>query len=283
MTIQPHNGTQFPITLISGYRGLAETLIEHFSDKGHCLSVLVRNHQTLPYLIEKHPNILFVLGDIKSKADCNNWIEKTLQKWGRIDHVINNAAITGPCGKLESLNFEEIEETLQINFLSPIYLIQQLIPVFLKQQSGTVINLSGGGATAPRPHFGTYGASKCALVRFTESLALEYPMMNFYSVAPGALKTPMMEGISKTPAEKIGKEQEEAIHRMKHGGDNPQNAAELIEWLCKNKPNALSGKLISAKWDNYKTALQKNSKIPYWTLRRVDEALIKTLRENQDI
>jgi NAD(P)-dependent dehydrogenase (short-subunit alcohol dehydrogenase family) len=108
-------------------------------------------------------------------------------------------------------------------------------------------------------------------------------MMNFYSVAPGALKTPMMEGISKTPAEKIGKEQEEAIHRMKHGGDNPQNAAELIEWLCKNKPNALSGKLISAKWDNYKTALQKNSKIPYWTLRRVDEALIKTLRENQDI
>lgn len=234
-------------------------------------------------LTEKYPNHLFVLGDIKNKTSCKTWVEKTLQKWGRIDHLVNNAAITGPCGKLEELDFEGIEETLQINFLSPIYLIQQLIPVFLKQQSGTVINLSGGGATAPRPHFGAYGASKCALVRFTESLALEYPMLNFYSVAPGALKTPMMEGISKIPAEKIGKEQEEAIQRMKNGGDNPEKAAELIGWLCKNKPKALSGKLISAKWDDYKLPQIENSTVPYWTLRRVDEALIKTLKENREI
>ncbi|MBM4317947.1 MAG: SDR family oxidoreductase [Deltaproteobacteria bacterium] len=247
------------------------------------MSALVRNPEALPQLMAKYPNGLFIVGDIKRKADCKNWVEKTLQKWGSIDHLINNAAITGPCGKLKDLSFEEIEETLQINFLSPLYLIQQLIPIFLKQQSGTVINLSGGGATAPRPHFGAYGASKCALVRFTESLALEYPGLNFFSVAPGALKTPMMEGISKTPAEKIGKEQQEAIHRMKYGGDDPLKAAELIEWLCKNKPKELSGKLISAKWDHYKLPLRESSKVPYWTLRRVDEALIKILKENQDI
>lgn len=243
----------------------------------------MRNPEAVGTLEKKYPHILFVVGDIKNRADCTHWIHTTLKRWNRIDHLINNAAITGPCGKLDELKFEEIEETLQINFLSPVFMIQQLLPLFLKQQSGTVINLSGGGATAARPHFGAYGASKCALVRFTESLALEYPMLNFFSIAPGAMKTPMMEGISKIPTQKIGKEKDEALFRMQHGGDDPQNAAELIAWLLENQPKELSGKLISAKWDNYKMPKLKSSSIPFWTLRRVDEALIKTLKENSEI
>ncbi len=206
-------------------------------------------------------------------------MNQTLDRLGKIDHLINNAAITGPCGKLEKLDFQEFEETIQINFLAPVFLIKIILPLFLKQNSGTVINLSGGGATAPRPHFGAYGASKCALVRFTESLALEYPKLHFYSVAPGAMKTPMMEGISKISTDKIGKEQEEALHRMKHGGDDPRKAAKLIHWLCETEPKELNGKLISAKWDNYLNPPVNHPALPFWTLRRVDEALVKNLKE----
>jgi len=244
---------------------------------------LVRNREAIPHLKNKYPKVFFVEGNVKNKADCERWVNSSLEKFKRIDHLINNAAITGPCGKLEELSFEEIEETLQINFLSPLFLTHLLLPVFLKQSSGTVVNLSGGGATAPRPYFGAYGASKCALVRFTESLALEYPQLNFYSVAPGAMKTPMMEGISKIPAEKIGKEQEEAIQRMQHGGEDPRNASQLISWLCEHRPTELNGKLISAKWDDYQNSKLKTSKIPFWTLRRVDEVLINNLKENPGI
>ncbi len=241
------------------------------------MSVLVRNQGALSELKVKFPEAFFCIGDIKNKVACERWVNETLKRWNRIDNLINNAAMTGPTGKLEELNFSDFEETLQVNFLAPIFLTQLVLPCFQLQKKGTVINLSGGGATAPRPFFGAYGASKCALVRFTESLALEYPEFNFYSIAPGALKTPMMEGISKTSADKIGKEQDEAIHRMKYGGDDPKKAAQLILWLCQNQPRILSGKLISAKWDNYLEYSLNNPNIPYWTLRRVDEALIKTL------
>lgn len=270
-----------PITLISGYRGLAENLIEHFLQAKHNLSILVRNRSVVSSLQEKYPGSIFVQGETQNKEDCINWIQETINRWGRVDNLINNAAITGPCGKLEELKFDEIEKTFQINFLSPIFLTQLVLPYFLKQKSGAVINLSGGGATAPRPHFGTYGASKCALVRFTESLAMEYPELSFFSVAPGAMRTPMMEEISKIPQDKIGKEKEEALRRMKEGGDDPQKAAELIYWLCDNRPKELNGKLISAKWDSYLSPSRMGSKIPFWTLRRVDEALVKTLKESE--
>jgi 3-oxoacyl-[acyl-carrier protein] reductase len=242
---------------------------------------LVRNPSVVVSLQEKYPDSLFIRGDIQNKQDCINWVQETINRWGRVDNLINNAAITGPCGKLEDLKFDEVEETFQINLLSPLFLIQKVLPYFLKQKSGAVVNLSGGGATAPRPHFGAYGASKCALVRFTESLALEYPELSFFSVAPGAMRTPMMEGISKISEDKIGKEKEEALRRMQEGGDDPNKAAELIYWLCENRPKELNGKLISAKWDSYLNPPMTGSKIPFWTLRRVDEALFKSLKDSE--
>jgi len=268
--------------MISGYRGLAETLIETFIKAQHNLSVLVKNSAAIANLQKKYPSVLFIEGNIKEQTDCKNWIQQTIQKWGKINNLINNAAITGPCGKLEVLPFDEFEETFQINFLSPVFLTKTVLPHFPKVESGTVINLSGGGAAAPRPYFGAYGASKCALVRFTESLSIEYPDLRFYSVAPGALRTPMMEGISKISVDKIGKEKEEALQRLEHGGDDPQKAADLIEWLCRNRPRKLNGKLISAKWDNYSNSAEDKQPLSLWTLRRVDNVLVKSLKEFEE-
>lgn len=246
------------------------------------MSVLVKNAAAIEGLQKKYPSTLFFEGNIKNQSDCKDWIQNTLKNLRKIDNLVNNAAITGPCGKLEELDFSDFEETVQINFLAPVFLMKSLLPHFTERKSGAVVNLSGGGATAPRPHFGAYGASKCALVRFTESLALEYPFLHFYSVAPGALKTPMMEGISKIPAEKIGKEKEEALQRMKFGGDDPQKAAQLIKWLCEERPDSLKGKLISAKWDDYLNPPSKTTDLPFWTLRRVDAALVPDLKTRQD-
>jgi NAD(P)-dependent dehydrogenase (short-subunit alcohol dehydrogenase family) len=265
--------------MISGYRGLAESLIEACLEKQHQVSILVRDAKALGTLQEKYPSSLLCVGEIQNRQDAQSWLQQTMNHWGRIDHLINNAAITGPCGKLHELKFDEFEETLKINFLAPVFLIQLALPHFLNQGRGTVINLSGGGATAPRPNFGAYGSSKCALVRITESLALEYPHLSFYSISPGAMRTPMMEGISKISSEKIGKEQEEAKRRMEQGGDDPRQAAHLITWLCEHRPQPLNGKLISAKWDDYVNPSPKLSHLPFWTLRRVDEVLMKQWTE----
>lgn len=266
------------VTLISGYRGLAETLIATFHRAGHRLSVLVRQKEALPGLLSKYPDHLFFTGDLSNTSTARDWVEHTLCRFGKIDLLINNAAVNGPAGKLHDIAFEEFEDAVRINLLSPIYLTQEVIKHFIHARSGVVINLSGGGAGYGRPHFGAYAISKCALVRMTECLAGEYPALRFYAISPGGLKTPMMEKIYSYGPEKIGKEHEAAKRILEGGGEDPKKAADLALWLFENRPAMLSGQLISAVWDDYKNAPEHPDKIGWWRLRRIDELCRKNLK-----
>jgi NAD(P)-dependent dehydrogenase (short-subunit alcohol dehydrogenase family) len=206
-------------------------------------------------------------------------VHRTAERFGRIDGLINSAAITGPGGRLHEQNFAEFAEAVEINFLAPAYLCHQVIPHLLKSQ-GTVINLSGGGATAARPFFSAYGTAKCAIVRLTETLALEYPELRFYGISPGVLNTAMMKDIARL-GEKVGAEVETAKRCMEKGGEDPGRAAQLARWLFENRPAHLSGRLISAIWDDYRNAPAYPPKLGWWTLRRVDEVCRKNLKETE--
>ena len=220
------------------------------------------------------------VGDVNSKSACVKWITSAMKKFGAIDGLINNAAIAGPGGRLHEIDFAELEDTIQTNLVSPIFLCQQILKIFLKQGRGLVINLSGGGATQGRPFFSPYAISKCALVRMTETLALEYPQLRFYSIAPGRLVTPMTKSILKINPAKIGAEYPEMKQRYEEGGDSPLKAAELALWLFENQPEHLNGRLISAIWDNYRDTPSYPSQVGWWTLRRIDDQCRKTLSES---
>lgn len=225
----------------------------------------------------QYPDAYVHVGDVADREAARGWVETTVQRWGRVDHLINNAAITGPAGLTHEASIEGIDETLQINLLAPIFLIQRVVPIFLKQGSGVVFNLAGGGANAPRPNFTAYAISKCAVVRLTENLAHEYPSLRFYAISPGALATPMMQGLADLDAQKVGREQVEAAERMRKGGEDPRKAAELIQWLAEERPTHLNGCVISAIWDDYRNAPERPKKLGWWALRRVDEVCKKNL------
>lgn len=265
------------VTLISGYRGLAESLIKSFDEAGHHLSVLVRRESAAPSLQRRFPRLHTHIGDVTSQPDCDAWVAGSLERWGRIDCVINNAAIPGPGGRLDEVAWGDFEQTLRTNYLAPAYLCHRILPQFLVQGSGVIINLSGGGATQGRPYFTAYATSKCALVRLTESLALEYAQFRFYAIAPGALVTPMIESILKLDPDRIGGEYAEFTRRVEEGGDDPNRAAHLCLWLAETKPAHLNGRLIAAVWDDYKEAPTFPDKIGWWTLRRVDDECRKRL------
>jgi len=266
------------VILISGYRGLAKTLIQSFSAAGHQVSALVRRGDLIPELQREFPNTHFVAGEVNDRETARRWVESAMLTFGRIDALINNAAITGPVGKFHELNFDEVAHCLDVNLMAPAFLCQLLIPHFQKHSGGVIINLSGGGATFPRPSFATYGVSKCAIVRLTETLAAEYPGLRFFAVSPGTLKTPMVESFMNLDPARVGSEYTDMQKKMATGGDDPQKAADLAMWLVENQPEWLNGKLISAIWDNYKQPVDKPGNTGWWTLRRVDEVVEKNLR-----
>jgi NAD(P)-dependent dehydrogenase (short-subunit alcohol dehydrogenase family) len=265
--------------MISGYRGLAESLISTFVKSHRPLSVLVKNEAAIPNLVDRFPEVQFVPGDVSDRLSCDAWIAKAASLGHPIGALVNNAAITGPVGKLEEIDFDFFEQTLKINLVSPVYLTQRLLPHFREAGQGVVINFSGGGATFARPNFSAYAASKCALVRLTETFSKEYPQFHFYAISPGALRTPMLEAMLKIDPEKIGGEYTDAKRRLEQGGEDPQKAADLVFWLVSAKPQYLNGKLISSIWDKYKDeeSVHRPENLGWWTLRRVDQKLEENL------
>ncbi len=239
----------------------------------------MRQPRALASLKERFPTAHFEVGDTSSENDTQRWIGNSLSSFGSIDCLVNNAAIQGPAGTLHEIDLKSFAETLDINFLAPVRIIHQLLPHFLEQGHGTVINISGGGATAARPRFSPYATSKAALVRLTDTLAEEYPDLRFYAIAPGGLRTSMTEAVVKMGEKLAGKEYDQAKLRWEVGGDDPKRAAELACWLFEHSPTSLNGRLISAIHDDYQAFESKAPKAEWWKLRRVDSLLKQKMED----
>ena len=142
------------------------------------------------------------------------------------------------------------------------------MPYFKKRNKGKIIQLSGGGAASPLPFISSYAVSKAAIVRFVENLSEEVKNYNIYinAVAPGPLNTDMLKEVLKAGQKKVGKTYyNKALKRKKTEGISFSKACELILFLGSKYSNGISGKLISALWDdwknwpNYKELLQNSA------------------------
>lgn len=269
------------VVMLSGSRGLAEKLVADLSARGHQISVLVRRQENADKLRKDYPGIECFVADLNAPETPAAWTSATLKRFGRIDCLINNAAIQGPGGLFHTLDIAEIELTLETDLLAPVRLIHHVLKLFAEKGQGTIINLSGGGATAARPRFAPYAISKCALVRLTETLAVEYPKLRFYAVAPGTMKTQMTESILQLGAEVAGAEYAPLKEKLDRGGDGTERASALITYLAEERPARLSGKLASAIWDEYRSENADDKLSELWTLRRVDRALIERILNHE--
>jgi NAD(P)-dependent dehydrogenase (short-subunit alcohol dehydrogenase family) len=174
------------------------------------------------------------------------------RQWARIDVLVNNAAILGPIGKVWENDWEEWQMAIQVNLLAPVELCRACIPWMKEYRQGKIINLSGGGATMPRPNFSAYAVAKAGLVRFSETLAHEVGDIDVQvnCVAPGPMNTDMLQAILRAGPEKTGDgEYTRAIKQGEEGKTMLQRAADLCVFLASPASSGITGKLISAVWD----------------------------------
>jgi 3-oxoacyl-[acyl-carrier protein] reductase len=111
--------------------------------------------------------------------------------FGKLDVVVNNAGVYGPMGSIDTVDWDDWVQAIAVNLNGLVYCCRKAVEAFKPQRYGKIINLSGGGATNPLPGISAYAASKAAVVRFTETLALEVKEfgIDVNAVAPGALAT----------------------------------------------------------------------------------------------
>lgn len=269
-------------TLITGAsRGLGAEIARHFWRNGSDLALVARSQERLEglrqeLLSEDRPaQRLWVFpADLSDAAARSNLLPAVRQRTGRLDVLVNNAAILGPIGPFWQNPTTEWETTFQTNLFAPAQLMREAIPWMAAQGGGSIINLSGGGATAPRPNFSAYASAKTALVRLSETVAAEALGLNVRvnCIAPGAMNTEMLEAVLNSTPQLVGSEFAKAVTQKQQGGADPATPAALCLYLASAAATAITGKLISAVWDPWRDL---EARIPQlvgsdvYTLRRI--------------
>jgi NAD(P)-dependent dehydrogenase (short-subunit alcohol dehydrogenase family) len=195
--------------------------------------------------------------------------------WPRVDILVNNAAIAGPVGMIADNDWSAWRRAIQVNLLAPVELCKLSVAWMRESGGGSIVNLSGGGATAARPNFSAYAAAKCALVRFTETIAAEVERLGIRvnCVAPGEMNTEMQREILANGPERAGDAAYERARKVVSGAAaDPGIAAGLIAYLASKESAGITGKLISAVWDPWRELHQhvedlRNTDV--YTLRRI--------------
>jgi 3-oxoacyl-[acyl-carrier protein] reductase len=263
-------------------RGLGEDISEAFWRHGANLFLVARSGELLSALCARllgtrqNAQRAAHLAIDLSVSDAPALIFDALQSFtGRIDVLVNNAAIIGPIGSLDGNDWTGWKTAIEVNLLAPAALCRLAIPQMKSQGGGAIVNLSGGGATSPRPFFSAYAAAKAGLVRLTEIIAAETGRYGIRAnaIAPGAMNTEMHSAVLRAGPALAGEtEYRKALEQAEHGGVPFATAAELAVFLASDTAAGINGKLISAIWDPWKDLAShaaELAKSDVYTLRRI--------------
>lgn len=213
--------------------------------------------------------------DISKEKEVSDVVQSTLRQLGACHILVNNAGIYGPMGNVENVEWAEWIKAIEVNVYGSVLICRELMPYFKKQRYGKVIQLSGGGATNPLPQISAYAVSKAAIVRFAETLAEEVREFNIdvNALAPGALNTRMLEEVLMAGPKLVGADfYERSVKQKESGGASIGRAAELALFLASSQSDGITGKLISAAWDNWEewpNHISELNRTDAFTLRRI--------------
>ena len=178
-------------------------------------------------------------GDISDYKVCKDMVDFAISTFGKIDILINNAAISFR-GLFMDFSNENINDIFGINVLGAMYLSKEVIPYMLNKGKGSIINISSIWGETGASCEVLYSSTKGAINLFTKSLAKELAPMGIRvnAIAPGVIDTEMNSFLSKEEREEL----EEEIPFGRFG--NPSEVAKMITFLCSDKCNYLTGQVI---------------------------------------
>jgi len=265
--------------ITGGSMGIGKAIAAAFLREGSSCVIIARGEDALAATVRElaaiGPPVKAFAGDVSNEQDVAELIDFALEEFGTVDVFVNCAGVLGPIGQSTEVDPGRWWKTLEVNLLGTFLCCRAALQAMVPQQKrGKIINLSGGGAAAPFPGFSAYAASKAAVVRLTETLAEEYKQygIDINVIAPGAVNTRLLDQMLDA-GEAAGPEQtQRALKQKEEGGASPELAAELAVYLASSRSDGLTGKFLSAVWDDWRSLPDRIDEVmgsDLYTLRRV--------------
>ena len=208
----PMDGRTVFVTGASG--GIGRAIALAFADRGANVALAARSdgrYETAE-LIDDSERALPVETDVTDEASVERAIEETVERFGGLDCLVNNAGIAGPTAPIEEVEREEIERTMAVNVTGPFLTTKHAVPHLRESDRASVINVSSISGKRPLANRTPYTASKMAVIGLTRTLAFELGEdgITVNAICPGATKGPRIDRVIEAQAERMGVSYDEA-------------------------------------------------------------------------
>ncbi|MER6383696.1 SDR family oxidoreductase [Streptomyces sp. NPDC001250] len=187
------------VALVTGAsRGIGYGVAEALVARGDRVCITGRNEDALKEAVERlgSARVIGVAGkahDLDHQAEA---VERTMQAFGRVDFLINNAGTNPVFGPIADLDLNVARKVFETNVISALGFAQKAWHAWQKDNGGAIVNIASIAGLAPSPFIGAYGVSKAAMINLTQQLAHEFaPKVRVNAIAPAVVKTKFAQAL----------------------------------------------------------------------------------------
>lgn len=239
-----------PVVIVTGAsRGLGVAVAGWLVKVGAGVTLVARSkddlEQVADNLLRAGGKPLVCAADVSEYDACERVAGKTIEHFGRLDSLVNNAGIVEPIAGIADSDPATWRRNLDVNLVGPFNMIRAAVSC-LRQHKGRIVNVSSGAANLALETISAYCTSKAALNHFTRVLAAEESAMTSLTVRPGVVDTPMQTYIRREGPKAMPAEQAAYYQQLKDLGqlESPEVPARSIAWLALHAPRSFSGQFF---------------------------------------
>ena len=233
------------VFVTGGSRGIGKEVALKFAENGYDVILNYVSDKTdvdglTKELKDKGAESLILKADVSNTEEVENVVKQAIEKFGKIDVLVNNAGITKD-NLLMRMSEEEFDKVLEINLKGTFIVTKAVTKYMMKKRQGAIINLSSVVGVAGNAGQCNYSASKAGIIGFTKSVAKELASRNIRAnaVAPGFIATDMTEVLPDAVKENI--HNQIPLKRM----GTAKEVAELIYFLGSDASSYITGQVIN--------------------------------------
>ncbi|MFJ7071140.1 SDR family oxidoreductase [Streptomyces sp. NPDC098781] len=187
------------VALITGAsRGIGYGVAEALVARGDRVCITGRNEDALKEAVEQlgADRAIYVAGKAHDEAHQAVAVERTMEAFGRVDHLVNNAGTNPVFGPIADLDLGVARKVFETNVISALGFAQKTWHAWQKDNGGAIVNIASVAGIAPSPFIAAYGVSKAALINLTQQLAHEFaPKVRVNAIAPAVVKTKFAQAL----------------------------------------------------------------------------------------